>query len=48
MLRFLFEDVAPDEKARGMLGPDRAEQLRDVIAALEELRSGRPTRSTRP
>ena len=28
MLRFLFEDVEPDEKARGMLGPDRAEQLR--------------------
>jgi glutamyl-tRNA synthetase len=37
MLRFLFEDVEPDEKARAMLGPDRAEQLRDVIKALDEL-----------
>jgi glutamyl-tRNA synthetase len=41
MLRFLFVDVAPDEKARGMLGPERAEQLRDVIAALEELKEWR-------
>jgi glutamyl-tRNA synthetase len=38
MLRFLFEDVEPDEKARGMLGPERAEQLGQVIAALEELK----------
>jgi glutamyl-tRNA synthetase len=38
MLRFLFEDVEPDEKARGMLGPDRADQLQQVIAALEELK----------
>jgi glutamyl-tRNA synthetase len=37
MLRFLFEDVEPDEKARAMLGPDRAEQLRDVIKALDDL-----------
>jgi glutamyl-tRNA synthetase len=37
MLRFLFEDVEPDEKARGMLGPDRAEQLGATISALDEL-----------
>jgi glutamyl-tRNA synthetase len=37
MLRFLFEDVEPDEKARAMLGPDRREQLRDVIKALDDL-----------
>jgi glutamyl-tRNA synthetase len=37
MLRFLFQEVEPDEKAAAMLGPDRAEQLGEVIAALEGL-----------
>ena len=35
-LRFLFEkEVEPDEKARKLLGPDRAEYLREVAARLE-------------
>ena len=36
LLRFLFVDqVEPDEKARKMLGPERAEYLREVAARLE-------------
>jgi len=37
MLRFLFEDVTPDEKALGMLGPDRKDLLADALATLEAL-----------
>jgi glutamyl-tRNA synthetase len=36
LLRFLFTDqVEPDEKARKMLSPDRAEYLREVASRLE-------------
>jgi glutamyl-tRNA synthetase len=38
MLRFLFQEVEPDEKAAAMLGADRAELLGEVIAALEDLK----------
>ena len=38
MLRFLFQDVEPDDKAKSMLGPERAALLTDVIAALEDLK----------
>lgn len=38
LVRFLFvEEVEPDEKARKMLGPDRAEYLREVATRLESL-----------
>jgi glutamyl-tRNA synthetase len=38
LTRFLFVDeVEPDEKARKMLGPERAEYLREVAARLEGL-----------
>jgi glutamyl-tRNA synthetase len=38
LIRFLFQDeVEPDEKARKMLGPERAEYLREVAARLEGL-----------
>jgi glutamyl-tRNA synthetase len=36
LLRFLFtDDVQPDDKARKMLGPDRADYLREVASRLE-------------
>jgi glutamyl-tRNA synthetase len=35
MLRFLFEDVVPDEKAAKLLGPERADYLRQAAARLE-------------
>jgi glutamyl-tRNA synthetase len=35
LVRFLFTDVEPDEKARKMLGPERAEYLREVASRLE-------------
>ena len=35
MLRFLFEDAEPDERAQTFLGPERAEYLRAVADALE-------------
>jgi glutamyl-tRNA synthetase len=39
LLRFLFlEDVEPDEKARKMLGPERAEYLTEVATRLESLK----------
>jgi glutamyl-tRNA synthetase len=34
-LRFLFVEVEPDERARRLLGPDRAEYLREVARRLE-------------
>jgi len=37
LLRFLFEDVAPDEKAAKFLGPEEAEYLREVADRLEAL-----------
>ena len=42
MLRFLFADqVEPDEKAKGMLGRDRAGQLREAAARLEAMHEWR-------
>ncbi|HEY3208889.1 MAG TPA: glutamate--tRNA ligase [Actinomycetota bacterium] len=39
LIRFLFlEEVEPDEKARKMLGPERAEYLREVATRLESLK----------
>ncbi len=35
MLRFLLVDVEPDEKAGRLLGPDRAEYLRETASRLE-------------
>ncbi len=35
MLAFLFTDVEPDEKARGFLGQERVEHLREVASRLE-------------
>src|SRR5207244_21919 len=36
LLRFLFTDeTPPDDKARKMLGPERAEYLREVASRLE-------------
>src|SRR5256886_2330559 len=37
LLRFLFEEVAPDEKAAKFLGPEEAEYLREVADRLEAL-----------
>jgi len=45
LIRFLFVDeVEPDERARRMLGPERAELLADVIASLEALEPWTATR----
>jgi glutamyl-tRNA synthetase len=42
LLRFLFtDDVEPDEKARKMLGPERAEYLREVASRLEAIEDWR-------
>jgi len=39
LIRFLFlEEVEPDEKARKMLGPERAEYLLEVASRLESLK----------
>ena len=35
MLRFLFQDVEPDQKAAKLLGPDRSEYLREAASRLE-------------
>ena len=35
MLRFLFDEFEPDEKARSFLGPEHAEHLREVALRLE-------------
>jgi len=35
LIRFLFEDVTPDQKAAKLLGPDRADYLMAAIARLE-------------
>jgi glutamyl-tRNA synthetase len=35
MLRFLFEDVEPDQKAAKLLGPERADYLREAASRLE-------------
>jgi len=37
MLGFFFREPEPDEKARGMLGPDREDLLADAISSLEAL-----------
>jgi glutamyl-tRNA synthetase len=37
MLRFLFEDVTPDEKAAAMLAGDHVATLRAALSALEPL-----------
>ena len=38
MIRFLFlDDLAPDEAARAMLGPDRSDYLREAASALEKI-----------
>ncbi|MEX2459503.1 MAG: glutamate--tRNA ligase [Actinomycetota bacterium] len=37
MLRFLFEDVEPDQKAAAFLGPERSEYLTEVVSRLEAL-----------
>jgi glutamyl-tRNA synthetase len=43
LLRFLFvEDVVPDEKARKMLGPDRADLLRETASRLEAVEDWTP------
>lgn len=42
LLRFLFvDDVEPDAKARKMLGPERAEYLREVASRLEAVEDWR-------
>jgi glutamyl-tRNA synthetase len=42
LVRFLFaDDVEPDEKARKMLGPERAEYLREVASRLEAVEDWR-------
>jgi glutamyl-tRNA synthetase len=41
LIRFLFEDPMPDEKAARMLGPDRADYLREVASRLEAIEDWR-------
>jgi len=37
MLRFLFQDVPPDEKAQKQLGPERAPLLKQAASRLEAI-----------
>jgi glutamyl-tRNA synthetase len=37
MLRFLFQDVPPDEKAQKQLGPERAPMLKQAASRLEAI-----------
>jgi glutamyl-tRNA synthetase len=41
-LRFLFQEVEPDERARKLLGPERAEYLREVALRLEAVEDWTP------
>jgi glutamyl-tRNA synthetase len=41
LVRFLFEEPNPDEKAAKMLGPDRADYLKEVAARLEAIEDWR-------